>query len=107
MLPHLGAGAGQGLEDAYVLSHLLCHPDATVNNLEVRAESQQADHFAHDRHRRYLARIPPFANHEHRWSGRPAAMQAGRMTSKAHMDPLQKVYAKTCVTCTTAYGITT
>ena len=35
MLPHLGAGAGQGLEDAYVLTRLLSHPETNVNNLEV------------------------------------------------------------------------
>ncbi|KAI0673685.1 FAD/NAD-P-binding domain-containing protein [Trametes maxima] len=34
MLPHLGAGAGQGLEDAYVLARLLSHPDATLDNVE-------------------------------------------------------------------------
>ncbi|KAI0363533.1 FAD/NAD(P)-binding domain-containing protein [Pilatotrama ljubarskyi] len=34
MLPHLGAGAGQGLEDAYVLAGLLSHPEASVGNIE-------------------------------------------------------------------------
>ncbi|KAI0652410.1 FAD/NAD-P-binding domain-containing protein [Trametes meyenii] len=34
MLPHLGAGAGQGLEDAYVLARLLSHPDASLANVE-------------------------------------------------------------------------
>ncbi|CAL1694064.1 unnamed protein product [Somion occarium] len=34
MRTHLGAGAGQGLEDGYVLSHLLGHPSANANNLE-------------------------------------------------------------------------
>ena len=36
MLPHLGAGAGQGLEDAYVLGKLLGHPQTTLENVEVR-----------------------------------------------------------------------
>lgn len=35
MRTHLGAGAGQGLEDCYVLAKLLGHPSADVNNLEV------------------------------------------------------------------------
>ena len=35
MLPHLGAGAGQGLEDAYVLTRLVSYPETNVNNLEV------------------------------------------------------------------------
>ena len=35
MLPHLGAGAGQGVEDAYVLARLLSHPETRVGNLEV------------------------------------------------------------------------
>lgn len=35
MLPHLGAGAGQGLEDAYLISKLLTHPQTTLENLEV------------------------------------------------------------------------
>ncbi|KAI0673671.1 FAD/NAD-P-binding domain-containing protein [Trametes maxima] len=34
MLPHLGAGAGQGLEDALLLSRLLGHPNACVDNIE-------------------------------------------------------------------------
>ncbi|KAI0749249.1 FAD/NAD(P)-binding domain-containing protein [Daedaleopsis nitida] len=34
MLPHLGAGAGQGLEDAYVLARLLSHPDTHAGNVE-------------------------------------------------------------------------
>lgn len=37
MFPHLGAGAGQGLEDAYVLTRLLSHPQTTASNVEVRA----------------------------------------------------------------------
>ena len=38
MLPHLGAGAGQGIEDAYVLAHLLGHPDTTASNVGVSSE---------------------------------------------------------------------
>ncbi|KAI0361038.1 FAD/NAD-P-binding domain-containing protein [Trametes cingulata] len=34
MLPHLGAGAGQGLEDALLLARLLAHPSTNVDNLE-------------------------------------------------------------------------
>ncbi|KAI0363144.1 FAD/NAD(P)-binding domain-containing protein [Pilatotrama ljubarskyi] len=34
MLPHLGAGAGQGIEDAYLLARLLRHPHTDANNLE-------------------------------------------------------------------------
>ncbi|KAH9858330.1 FAD/NAD-P-binding domain-containing protein [Lenzites betulinus] len=34
MLPHLGAGAGQGIEDAYLLSRLLSHPETNVDNIE-------------------------------------------------------------------------
>ncbi|TFY80957.1 hypothetical protein EWM64_g3057 [Hericium alpestre] len=36
MLPHLGAGAGQGIEDSYVITRLLAHPQANATNLEVR-----------------------------------------------------------------------
>lgn len=35
MLPHMGAGAGQGLEDAYLLVRLLSHPKTTIENIEV------------------------------------------------------------------------
>jgi hypothetical protein len=35
MLPHLGAGAGMGIEDAYVLSQLLSHPQTNISNIEV------------------------------------------------------------------------
>lgn len=34
MLPHLGAGAGQAIEDAYTLSILLSHPQTTKSNVE-------------------------------------------------------------------------
>lgn len=35
MLPHLGAGAGQGLEDAHLLAKLLGHPQTSMDNIEV------------------------------------------------------------------------
>ena len=35
MLPHLGAGVGQGLEDVYTLFRLLSHPTTTKSNLDV------------------------------------------------------------------------
>ena len=35
MPPHLGAGAGQCIEDAYLLSELLTHPETNHGNLEV------------------------------------------------------------------------
>ncbi|KAF8808041.1 salicylate hydroxylase [Phlegmacium glaucopus] len=34
MLPHLGAGAGQGFEDVYTLCRLLSHPTTTKSNLD-------------------------------------------------------------------------
>lgn len=34
MLPHLGAGAGQGIEDAYLLGKLLGHPQTTLENVD-------------------------------------------------------------------------
>ncbi|RPD65123.1 FAD/NAD-P-binding domain-containing protein [Lentinus tigrinus ALCF2SS1-6] len=34
MLPHLGAGAGQGIEDAFLLTRLLSHPQASVGNVQ-------------------------------------------------------------------------
>lgn len=34
MLPHLGAGAGQGMEDAYSLIRLLSHPQVSRDNIE-------------------------------------------------------------------------
>lgn len=39
MEPHLGAGAGQGIEDAYLLAQLLTHPQTTLDNIEVRIHS--------------------------------------------------------------------
>ena len=35
MLPHLGAGAGQGFEDVFVLAELLGHPQTTKANVTV------------------------------------------------------------------------
>ncbi|EPT01591.1 FAD/NAD-binding domain-containing protein [Fomitopsis schrenkii] len=34
MLPHLGSGAGQGVEDGYVIAQLLGHPQTTRDNVE-------------------------------------------------------------------------
>ncbi|KAF8523769.1 hypothetical protein BU17DRAFT_43512 [Hysterangium stoloniferum] len=34
MLPHLGAGAGQAIEDAYMVSRLLTHPLTNLQNVE-------------------------------------------------------------------------
>ncbi|KAJ3557014.1 hypothetical protein NM688_g1702 [Phlebia brevispora] len=34
MLPHLGAGAGQGIEDAWLLAKLLSHEQTTAENVE-------------------------------------------------------------------------
>ncbi|KAF9502277.1 FAD/NAD(P)-binding domain-containing protein [Pleurotus eryngii] len=34
MLPHLGAGVGQGFEDVVVLTELLSHPETNLSNLE-------------------------------------------------------------------------
>lgn len=36
MVPHLGAGVGQGFEDVYTLCRLLGHPDTKKSNLDVR-----------------------------------------------------------------------
>lgn len=36
MLPHLGAGAGQGLEDVLLLVRLLTRPETQSSNLAVR-----------------------------------------------------------------------
>lgn len=35
MLPHLGAGAGQCIEDAYLLGNLLSLPEVNIDNVEV------------------------------------------------------------------------
>lgn len=37
MVPHLGAGAGQALEDAYLLAKLLGHPQTNAKNVPVSA----------------------------------------------------------------------
>jgi len=50
MLTHLGAGAGQGIEDAYVLARLLGHPQTTLANLEAVLQ-------AYDRIRRPRAQM--------------------------------------------------
>ncbi|KAI0639949.1 FAD/NAD-P-binding domain-containing protein [Trametes polyzona] len=38
MLPHMGAGAGQGLEDAYMAARLLGHPSTNASNIEAVLE---------------------------------------------------------------------
>lgn len=43
MLPHLGAGVGQGIEDTWVLTQLLTRPETNLSNLEVRRHSTISD----------------------------------------------------------------
>ncbi|KZT08532.1 FAD/NAD(P)-binding domain-containing protein [Laetiporus sulphureus 93-53] len=50
MLPHMGAGAGQGIEDAYVLAQLLGQPQTTASNIETVLQ-------AYDRVRRPRAQM--------------------------------------------------
>lgn len=38
MTPHQGSGAGQGIEDAYVLGSLLGHPSVTLGNIRTALE---------------------------------------------------------------------
>ncbi|KAI0334384.1 FAD/NAD-P-binding domain-containing protein [Cubamyces sp. BRFM 1775] len=38
MLPHLGAGAGQGIEDAFVLARLLSHSSTTADDVEAYSD---------------------------------------------------------------------
>lgn len=38
MLPHLYAGAGQGVEDAYLLGRLLSHAQAAPENAQVSSQ---------------------------------------------------------------------
>ncbi|KZV59787.1 FAD/NAD-P-binding domain-containing protein [Peniophora sp. CONT] len=40
-LPHLGAGAGCGIEDAYVLARLLAHPQTNAVNIKAVLEAYQ------------------------------------------------------------------
>ncbi|KAI0828955.1 FAD/NAD-P-binding domain-containing protein [Trametes gibbosa] len=42
MLPHLGAGAGQGLEDAFVLARLLGNPGTNAGNVEAVLQAYSA-----------------------------------------------------------------
>ena len=39
MLPHLGAGAGTGIEDVLLLVRLLTRPETQLSNLTVRLPS--------------------------------------------------------------------
>ena len=51
MLPHIYAGAGQGIEDAYLLAQLLSYPQTTADNVEVVLSSARYD----DKHRAHTA----------------------------------------------------
>lgn len=44
MFPYLAAGAGQGVEDAYLLSQLLSHPQTTMDNVEGRYHPHHLRH---------------------------------------------------------------
>jgi len=52
MLPHLGAGAGQALEDACLLSQLLTHPSTNRSNIKVVLQAY--DHVRRPRANRVL-----------------------------------------------------
>lgn len=41
MAPHQGAGAGQAIEDAYILSQLLAHPSTTKETLHLALKSYE------------------------------------------------------------------
>ncbi|EPQ57035.1 FAD/NAD P-binding domain-containing protein [Gloeophyllum trabeum ATCC 11539] len=41
MTPHLGAGAGQAIEDAYILSLLLQHPDTDIESIPLVLEAYE------------------------------------------------------------------
>ena len=72
MLPHQGAGAGQGLEDALILANLLAHPQLSVKNIklvsriyeEVRLERavkvQNTSHESGEIYELYSADYPSF-----------------------------------------------
>ncbi|EEB93477.1 hypothetical protein MPER_07857, partial [Moniliophthora perniciosa FA553] len=42
MLPHLGAGVGQGMEDVFTLTQLLAHPQTNKSNIDVTEGSNRA-----------------------------------------------------------------
>lgn len=72
MLPHQGAGAGQGLEDALILANLLANPQLTAKNIklvstvyeEVRLDRavkvQQTSHESGEIYELYSADYPSF-----------------------------------------------
>lgn len=43
MLPHLGAGAGQALEDAYLIAKLLGRPETNLSHIPVSLTTIRAD----------------------------------------------------------------
>ena len=67
MLPHLGAGVGQGIEDVYVLVRLLSHPQTSLSNVDhvlraydaVRRERANAVHEASTRAGEIYDRLGP------------------------------------------------
>lgn len=44
MLPHLGNGASQGIEDGYLLAKLLASPSAKLQNIEVSIHDAITNH---------------------------------------------------------------
>lgn len=54
MAPHQGSGAGQAIEDAYVLGSLLGHPSVTLSTLPIALEIYQKIRLPHanDKQRR-------------------------------------------------------
>jgi len=47
MLPHLGAGAGQGIESAFVLTRLLSHPQTNSSNIKPVLEAYNRIRWPH------------------------------------------------------------
>lgn len=95
MLPHLGAGAGQCIEDAYLLVNLLSHPETVPGNVQASPSALSALPSSLRRlcGRTFCAFTMSSDVREHRRSGRKAPRKARSMKVTEEVGPLQKAFA--------------
>ena len=83
----MGAGAGQGIEDAYVLSRLLSHAETNIGNIEV-CEGVRTYRYVPLTIviRPFCKNIRAFVSRERRWSGKRVAGLVGCTTTMDRWD---------------------
>ena len=107
MTPHMGAGAGQGIEDVYLLSQLLTHTQTTQDNIPVRVNYfLQPSVHSHRQRRVFSMFTAQFDVRVPRVSGMQVFERLTYTKGTARMEAPTKAGYKTSQTCGLLYGTT-